>query len=322
MENEPELEKAQLDLHRLASEKARVAAFVSVERLALPLEVPLPSKISHLGYRISEKYLRVRESICEEMEYQEAAVSHVVGLALRLAWYGIWTGVHYVQFLQEQDPQHESLSTEFDVEWHIDHGGLVNGLADQLSDLVVHSERRVLQSMSPLPTPPTDRALYLGLSLYCIAEAEQHAAKNDYQKAFDYVHEAHRAELTEHGVFMWDEATQALREELNEASQKSARTTLARTAASARHSENRAMKQQVFEWCDSNMAQAPSMDTAASRVAGVVVPVAWRTVRDWMTEWRKLRSAGTAQALLGHTTEAMTADYIRHKVGRKVKPSR
>lgn len=35
-------------------------------------------------------------------------------------------------------------------------------------------------------------------------------------------------------------------------------------------------------------------------------------------------AAGTraAQALLGHTTEAMTADYIRHKVGRKVKPSR
>lgn len=35
-------------------------------------------------------------------------------------------------------------------------------------------------------------------------------------------------------------------------------------------------------------------------------------------------TAGTraAQALLGHTTEAMTADYIRHKVGRKVKPSR
>ncbi len=34
--------------------------------------------------------------------------------------------------------------------------------------------------------------------------------------------------------------------------------------------------------------------------------------------------AGTkaAQALLGHTTEAMTADYIRHKAGRKVKPVR
>lgn len=29
-----------------------------------------------------------------------------------------------------------------------------------------------------------------------------------------------------------------------------------------------------------------------------------------------------AQALLGHTTEAMTADYIRHKVGKKAKPAK
>lgn len=30
----------------------------------------------------------------------------------------------------------------------------------------------------------------------------------------------------------------------------------------------------------------------------------------------------SAQALLGHTTEAMTSEYIRHKVGKKVKPAR
>jgi hypothetical protein len=29
-----------------------------------------------------------------------------------------------------------------------------------------------------------------------------------------------------------------------------------------------------------------------------------------------------AQAILGHTTEAMTAHYIRHKVGKKVRPVR
>jgi integrase len=29
-----------------------------------------------------------------------------------------------------------------------------------------------------------------------------------------------------------------------------------------------------------------------------------------------------AQALLGHTTEGMTAHYIRHKVGKKVQPVR
>lgn len=40
------------------------------------------------------------------------------------------------------------------------------------------------------------------------------------------------------------------------------------------------------------------------------------------TETDDASGTRAAQALLGHTTEAMTADYIRHKVGRKVKPSR
>ncbi len=40
------------------------------------------------------------------------------------------------------------------------------------------------------------------------------------------------------------------------------------------------------------------------------------------TEADEATGTKSAQAILGHTTEAMTADYIRHKVGRKVKPSK
>ena len=40
------------------------------------------------------------------------------------------------------------------------------------------------------------------------------------------------------------------------------------------------------------------------------------------TETDDLAGTKAAQALLGHTTEAMTAGYIRHKAGRKVKPIR
>jgi integrase len=40
------------------------------------------------------------------------------------------------------------------------------------------------------------------------------------------------------------------------------------------------------------------------------------------TDTDDLGGTRAAQALLGHTTETMTADYIRHKVGRKVKPVR
>lgn len=40
------------------------------------------------------------------------------------------------------------------------------------------------------------------------------------------------------------------------------------------------------------------------------------------TEADELSGTKTAQAILGHTTEAMTAKYIRHKVGKKVSPLR
>lgn len=60
------------------------------------------------------------------------------------------------------------------------------------------------------------------------------------------------------------------------------------------HAENRAMKQEVFVWLDQNMRLFKSMDDAASAVAGKVAPIKWRTARDWVGEWKKVRSAGIA----------------------------
>jgi hypothetical protein len=60
----------------------------------------------------------------------------------------------------------------------------------------------------------------------------------------------------------------------------------------ARHAENRAMKAIIFEWCDKHMEDYKSMDKAAEAVAWKEIPMGFRTVRDWMTEWRKLRPAG------------------------------
>lgn len=63
--------------------------------------------------------------------------------------------------------------------------------------------------------------------------------------------------------------------------------------AEKRHSENRAMKTMVMQWCDENMASHRSMDAAAESIAGKVVPVKFRTAREWIGEWKKLRSNGT-----------------------------
>lgn len=60
-----------------------------------------------------------------------------------------------------------------------------------------------------------------------------------------------------------------------------------------RHAENRAMKASVFAWCDENINKFKSLDKAAEAIAGKIVPVAFRTARAWIAEWKKLRSTST-----------------------------
>lgn len=65
------------------------------------------------------------------------------------------------------------------------------------------------------------------------------------------------------------------------------------SAAYIRHSGNREMKSKVFDWCDENMHRFKSMDDAAFDIAGTFIPQKFRAVREWMTDWKKLRSAST-----------------------------
>lgn len=69
-------------------------------------------------------------------------------------------------------------------------------------------------------------------------------------------------------------------------------TTRARLNARKRHAENRSMKAEAFEWLDRNMVNFKSMDKAAEAVTKQQ-PIAFRTARDWVGEWKRLRSAGT-----------------------------
>jgi hypothetical protein len=66
-----------------------------------------------------------------------------------------------------------------------------------------------------------------------------------------------------------------------------AMSNLGRLGADAAHAENRAMKKSIYEWCDTNFSDYKSMDGAAGAVAGKVVPVAFRTARSWISDWKK-----------------------------------
>ena len=62
--------------------------------------------------------------------------------------------------------------------------------------------------------------------------------------------------------------------------------------ATKRHTENRSMKASIFVWLDANMPKFRSMD-AAAQAATKQQPIAFRTAREWVGEWKKVRSTGT-----------------------------
>jgi len=69
-----------------------------------------------------------------------------------------------------------------------------------------------------------------------------------------------------------------------------AASTKARLKAVKSHAEDYATKNSVFAWLDSNMAEFKSMDAAAQAIIKQQ-PIAFRTARDWVGDWKKLRSA-------------------------------
>jgi hypothetical protein len=64
-------------------------------------------------------------------------------------------------------------------------------------------------------------------------------------------------------------------------------------AASARHKENRDLKDDAFQWLDANFTTCKSMDAAGEALIKGVIPVSFRTARSYVTDWKKLRSTST-----------------------------
>ena len=65
-------------------------------------------------------------------------------------------------------------------------------------------------------------------------------------------------------------------------------TRAATLGADARQKENRSIKQEVFDWCDKKMHEYDSMNKAASALHEAnLVPVKQKTLRTWMTEWKR-----------------------------------
>ncbi len=116
-------------------------------------------------------------------------------------------------------------------------------------------------------------------------ESERFAAPYQLPRLISSAAILHRAiadnlDLTTIGAFI----------ELIVANAESAKQT---AVALKRHAENHALRDEIYAWMDANYKEGMVLDDIATELAGTLVPLKWRTVRDSLTAWRKLRSTGT-----------------------------
>ena len=113
------------------------------------------------------------------------------------------------------------------------------------------------------------------------ATANQSAKLSVRHPSADALNKAIYAHLNDRTIGYFLELVQANHESAKQAAR-----------AIKRHSENHAMKAQVFDWLGDNRRNFSSMDKTAEALTKVV-PMGFRTLRGWVSEWHKLQPPGT-----------------------------
>jgi hypothetical protein len=118
--------------------------------------------------------------------------------------------------------------------------------------------------------------LYIASS-YAVQAINAYNSQNpeDIKLAWGYVVEAHYWLGILEGICSLRSATQHLGRKVQD------------KAASVRHAENRAIKQDVWDYYEKNIDQFKSKDEAAEAIAKTVAPMSFRTIRSYIDQFHK-----------------------------------
>ena len=282
--------------HDRARIQCRANALRSVNKMNLPKVVAISNdSFSGLG-------LKTTRDACKDLERLREAhgdrLPHLIGLSLRETWFALFDASGYIGSMMAEGGVADNDYTQklATAEGYGENEGIAWTLYNHLSDLVESDEQATFRDGTPFEERLSLGDILNGAAMYWFAAAATSHRAGDIEGAFDWLSEAQDALSLANGNHMWDEGAKLEREsavEKNSADAfNAARTALAKAAAQARHSETRNMKADVFEWLDTHMVEFKSMDAAAQAIIKQQ-PVVFRTARDWVGEWKKLRSAGT-----------------------------
>ncbi|MDP1742931.1 hypothetical protein [Polaromonas sp.] len=281
--------------HDRARIECKVNALKSVNKMDLPKVVAISDdSFSGLGLKTTRYACKVLESL---REAHGDKLPHLIGLSLREIWYALFDASGYIALMKAEGAMGDNdyMQKLATAEGYGENEGIAWTLYNQLSELVESKEQATFRDGTPFEERLSLGDILKGAAMYWFVAAANSYRVGDVVGAFDWLSEAQDALFLANGNYMWDEGAKLERESAMANSANAvtaARTALAKAAAQARHTETRNMKADVFDWLDVHMTEFKSMDAAAQAIIKQQ-PVVFRTARDWVGDWKKLRSAGT-----------------------------
>ena len=279
--NQEEMDQEFLDRYERASSQAKKAALRAVINLKLPKEFELTQdSFVHLGNALQKAANREREKY---IATHGASARFLIGIAAREAEFAVQETLFYSRLMHRGRPVPDrDLAAASDTYEFESHAYL---LFNQTQEVEEYEELMKFRKSTPFKQRLKASDLLTGAALLWLSRASALLSKGAIDGALDLIYEGLEAFKFANGLHMFDEGS--------ENAVDKAQRTFALDGANARHAETRAMKVDVFAWLDLNMSSFKSMDAAAAAIAHVQEPITFRTARDWVGQWKKLRSAGS-----------------------------
>ena len=287
------MEEESFAKHEKAVVQSKVNALEAVNKMDLPKVIAISNdSFSGLGVKTtreaSKNLERLRETYGDNLSY-------LFGLSVREIWFSLFNASSYIALMVAEG---EMLDNDFTQELSTAEGyGKREGIAWTISNSLSEISESRQQAMFRDGTPFSERLplqdILNSAAVHWFATAATSYRAGNVECAFDWLSEAQDALLLAHGQYMWCEGERLANEStMIKENQPESISDFSRRGAAVRHAENRSMKSQVSVWLDANMPNFKSMDAAAQAVTKQQ-PIAFRTARDWVGEWRKVRSTGT-----------------------------
>jgi hypothetical protein len=281
--------------HDRAKSQSKANALQAVKDMNLPRKITISSD-SFLG--LGPKTIRKAIKELEQLrEVHEENLPYLFGIALRESHFACCDGASYIALMIESghhgdDEYTQELATP---DGYGDIEGVAYSLLNSLGDLIESHEQSVFREGTPYKERLPDGEILNSIALYWFAIAADALRSGNSISAANWTHEAYDALSLAHGNYMWTSAEEETRKDCKSDpfnAEAAARSAIGKRAAQARHTENHAMKADVFAWLDSVTPEFKVAEVAARAIVKQQ-PITHVTARNWFNKWKKLRSAST-----------------------------